>query len=56
MKKLAYHFHTEKEHNRMQCFGQGFFHLSLSGITKFKYGTHTKKWIMDSGGEVKCQG
>ena len=43
MKKSAYHFHTEKEHNRMQCFGQGFCHLNLSGIAKFKYGMHTKE-------------
>ena len=41
MKKLAYHFHTEKEHIRVQCFSQGFCHLNLSGITKFKY-THKK--------------
>ena len=33
MKKLAYHFHIEKEHIRIQCFSQGFCHLNLSGIT-----------------------
>ena len=52
--KVGLSFHREKEYIRIQWFTQGFCHLNLSGITKFKYAHKT--WIMDSGGEVKCQG
>ena len=35
--KVSLSFHREKEYIRIQCFTQGFCHLNLSGITKFKY-------------------
>ena len=39
--KVGLSFHREKEYIRIQWFTQGFCHLNLSGITKFKYAHKT---------------
>ena len=56
MKKLAYHFHIEKEHIRIQCFSQGFCHLNLSLGLPINLNMRTNAMISILARSVKTTG